>query len=85
MLGPDFSNVCSALVLSNVVLLRVYKSALANDYIRYEPRVMQQWENIDPDAPIYFTGEPREEIDQNWHRLLNGKFIPCSLGFLLRD
>ncbi|KFY44951.1 hypothetical protein V494_01240 [Pseudogymnoascus sp. VKM F-4513 (FW-928)] len=42
---------------------------------------MQQWENIDPDAPIYFTGEPREEIDQNWHTLLNdmNSRIPSSV------
>lgn len=53
VLGPDFSNECSALVLSNVVLLRVYKSALANDHIRYEPRVMQQWENIHPYGTLF--------------------------------
>ncbi|KAF2766848.1 hypothetical protein EJ03DRAFT_277287 [Teratosphaeria nubilosa] len=38
----------------------------ANDYIVYEPQVMEQWE--DESAPKYF-GEPNEDIDRNWHEL----------------
>ncbi|KAI0442227.1 hypothetical protein F4803DRAFT_520353 [Xylaria telfairii] len=52
-----------------------------NDYISYEPRVVEERENLDPDAPIFFTGKPSEEIDRNWHKLLEymNVGIPASL------
>ncbi|KAI1110828.1 hypothetical protein F5Y14DRAFT_465197 [Nemania sp. NC0429] len=52
-----------------------------DDYISYEPRVMEQWEDLDPDAPIFFTGKPSEEIDRNWHELLRymNSGIPVKL------
>ncbi|KAI0398267.1 hypothetical protein F5Y17DRAFT_411689 [Xylariaceae sp. FL0594] len=58
-----------------------FLSSLAGDYITYKPRVFQQWENVDPDAPVYFTGEPRQEIDQNWHNLLGhmNTRVPASV------
>ncbi|GAW19417.1 hypothetical protein ANO14919_089040 [Xylariales sp. No.14919] len=58
-----------------------FLSSPVSDYITYEPRVMQQWEDLDPDAPVFFTGGPSKEIDQNWHNLLEymNAGIPASL------
>ncbi|KAI1183513.1 hypothetical protein F5B17DRAFT_448291 [Nemania serpens] len=49
---------------------RFLKSPVS-DFLSYVPHVMEQWEDVKPDAKIYFTGKPRPEIDQNWHDLLN--------------
>ena len=57
----------------NDVMLTAFISAPASDYIQYEPHTMQQREDVVPNAPIYFTGQPREEIDQNYRELLDGK------------
>ncbi|KAI0205235.1 hypothetical protein F4808DRAFT_456233 [Astrocystis sublimbata] len=49
---------------------RFLESPVNNSFISYVPHVIEQWENVNPDAKIYFTGDPRPEIDENWHNLL---------------
>ncbi|KAI0602334.1 hypothetical protein F4775DRAFT_588567 [Biscogniauxia sp. FL1348] len=52
---------------------RLYGSRMQNtlldNYIKYENHVMEQWEDVDPEKPLYFA-DPSPEIDRNWHELL---------------
>ncbi|KAI0182898.1 hypothetical protein EV127DRAFT_401819 [Xylaria flabelliformis] len=51
----------------------------ADDFIVYEPHVMELWE--DPNAPQYF-GEPSEEIDRNWHNLFEHHNLGLSADYM---
>ncbi|KAG8424316.1 hypothetical protein J3458_001119 [Metarhizium acridum] len=47
----------------------------ANDYITYEPYVMEQWELP---GDIQYFGEPSKEVDQNWHNIFEHQNIGFS-------
>ncbi|GAB0139243.1 hypothetical protein EsDP_00007456 [Epichloe bromicola] len=54
--------------------MRFLKSP-ANDYITYEPRVMNQWEYA---GDVIYFGEPSEQVDQNWHKMFEHQNIGFS-------
>ncbi|KNG89428.1 hypothetical protein ANOM_003131 [Aspergillus nomiae NRRL 13137] len=47
---------------------RFLKTPVDPEYIVYEPRVMEQWEDRHGEPVTYF-GEPSEKIDKGWHDL----------------
>lgn len=52
----------------------------ADDFIFYETREMEQWEGgMDGAANEYFTTPPNEEVDKNWHNLMES----MCLSFIL--
>lgn len=69
------ASLASILIFASLTWRLCRPSAPANDYITYEPHVMEQWEY--PGEVLYF-GEPSEKIDHNWHNLFE-----CMLGPLL--
>lgn len=58
---------------------RFLKTPVDNDYIVYEPRVMEQWEDRGG-SPVTFFAEPSEQVDKNWHDLFQCR---CSSHFHL--
>ncbi|OAQ84703.1 peptidase family M28 family [Purpureocillium lilacinum] len=47
----------------------------ANDFITYEPYVMEQWELR---GGVRYFGEPSKEVDQNWHNIFEHQNIGFS-------
>lgn len=53
---------------------RFLKSPVDSQYIVYEPRVMEQWEDDSPESSGPYFTEPSEQIDRNWHNLFQCMF-----------
>jgi hypothetical protein len=45
-----------------------------NNYIVYDARVMEQWEDVGQGPKIEYFTPPSEEIDRNWHEIVDRMF-----------
>lgn len=57
---------------------RFLNTAVDNDYIVYDARVMEQWEDEGKSRPVEYFAEPNEEIDRNWHEIVERMYSRCS-------
>ncbi|KAF2032051.1 hypothetical protein EK21DRAFT_110264 [Setomelanomma holmii] len=49
---------------------RFLNTPMDNTYIVYDARVMEQWEDEEKSRPVEYFAEPSEEIDRNWHEIV---------------
>jgi hypothetical protein len=61
---------------------RFLNTPVDNDYIVYDAKVMEQWEDLGKGPRIEYFTEPSEEIDRNWHDIVERmSFAPFSAWF----
>lgn len=49
---------------------RFLNTPVDNEFIVYDARVMKQWEDVGSGPRIEYFTEPSEEIDRNWHEIV---------------
>jgi hypothetical protein len=49
---------------------RFLNTPVDNNYIVYDAKVMGQWEDEVKSRPYEYFAEPSEEIDRNWHEIV---------------
>lgn len=57
---------------------RFLDTPVDNKYIVYDARVMEQWEDEGRSLPVEYFAEPSEEIDRNWHEIVERMYSRYS-------
>lgn len=57
---------------------RFLNTPVDNKYIVYDARVMEQWEGEGRSRPVEYFAEPSEEIDRNWHEIVERMYSRYS-------
>lgn len=61
---------------------RFLDTPVDNNYIVYDAKVMEQWEDVGQGSRIEYFTQPSEEIDRKWHEIVDRMFsrhLTCGL------